>query len=248
MSGMHRFYVPHIRPRDGNIQLTGPTYEQIRRVLRMRPGDHIAVFDGSGREYHLTLAEFGKGEVYGHIVEQYEVATEPQCQVVMYLSLLNKSEKFEWALQKCTELGASQFVPVVAARSVTAAARSERWERIIQEAVEQSGRGILPTLAMPVPFQQAVRQAVEQTSTPGLVLLPEVTGERSLSEVLASTTYAAGTIALFIGPEGGFSPEEQEFAREQGVQVVKMGSRILRAETAAVAALTVTMDRLGELQ
>jgi 16S rRNA (uracil1498-N3)-methyltransferase len=80
------------------------------------------------------------------------------------------------------------------------------------------------------------------------VLLPEVTGERSLSKVLANTTTAPDTIALFIGPEGGFSPEEQEFAREQGVQVVKMGSRVLRAETAAVAALTVTMDRLGELQ
>ncbi|MEA2575179.1 MAG: rRNA (uracil1498-N3)-methyltransferase [Chloroflexia bacterium] len=245
---MHRFYVPHLRPRDGNIQLTGPTYEQIRRVLRMRPGDHIGVFDGTGLEYQLTLAEFGKGEVYGQIVEQYEVATEPRCQVVMYLSLLNKSDKFEWALQKCTELGASHFVPVVAARSVTASARPDRWERIIQEAVEQSGRGVLPGLSMPQPFQQAVRQAVEQSSPQSLVLLPEVTGEQSLGEALASRTPAPDSVSLFIGPEGGFSPEEQEFAAGQRVQVVKMGSRVLRAETAAVAALTVTMDRLGELR
>lgn len=244
---MHRFYVPHARPRDGKLQLNGPVYEQIRRVLRMRPGDEVAVFDGTGQEYHLSLLEFGRGEVYGRIVEQYNVATEPRCQVELYLSLLNKSDKFEWALQKCTELGAAHFVPVVAARSVTAAARPERWERIIQEAVEQSGRGVLPGLSLPVPFQQAVRQAVEQTAAPGLVLLPEVTGERSIGEVLASTRLNLDRAAIFIGPEGGFSLEEQEFAREQGVHIVKMGPRVLRAETAAVAALTITMDRLGEL-
>jgi 16S rRNA (uracil1498-N3)-methyltransferase len=227
------------------MQLTGPVYEQIRRVLRMRPGDEVGVFDGTGREYRLKLAEFGKGEVYGLIVEHYAVATEPGCYVELYLSLLNKSDKFEWALQKCTELGASHFVPVVAARSVTAAARQERWERIIQEAVEQSGRGVLPALSLPVPFQQAVRQAVEQSSPSSLVLLPEVTGEQSLGEALASTK--SDRVALFIGPEGGFSLEEQEFARAQGVKVVKIGPRVLRAETAAVAALTITMERLGEL-
>ncbi|HEY0071972.1 MAG TPA: RsmE family RNA methyltransferase [Chloroflexia bacterium] len=244
---MHRFYVPHARPRDGKLQLTGPVYEQIRRVLRMRPGDEVGVFDGTGREYRLRLAEFGKGEVFGQIVEQYAVATEPGCDVELYLSLLNKSDKFEWALQKCTELGASHFVPVVAARSVTAAARQERWERIIQEAVEQSGRGVLPALSLPVPFQQAVRQAIEQATPSGLVLLPEVTGEQSLGEALAGSAAMPDRVALFIGPEGGFSPEEQEFARAQGVRVVKVGPRVLRAETAAVAALTITMERLGEL-
>jgi 16S rRNA (uracil1498-N3)-methyltransferase len=213
----------------------------------MRPGDEVAVFDGTGREYHLSLLEFGKGEVYGQIVEQYNVATEPRCRVELYLALLNKSDKFEWALQKCTELGANYFVPVVAARSVTAAVRTERWERIIQEAVEQSGRGVLPVLSLPVPFQQAVRQAVEQTATPSLVLLPEVTGERSIGEVLAPAASNLDRVSIFIGPEGGFSPEEQEFAIEQGVQIVKMGSRVLRAETAAIAALTITLDRLGEL-
>lgn len=241
---MHRFYLPHPRPRDGKIQLTGSIYEQIRRVLRMRPGDRVAVFDGAGREYHLTLAEFGKGEVYAKIVEQFQVVTEPRCHVVLYLSLLNKSDKFEWALQKCTELGASHFVPIVAARSVTAAGRMERWERIIQEAAEQSGRGVLPQLSMPLPFQQAVRQAIEQT---GLALLPEVTGDRSLGEVLATAKPPPAQVAFFIGPEGGFTLEEQDFAREQGVRIVKLGPRILRAETAAVAALTVTMDRLREL-
>ncbi|MDQ3927723.1 MAG: 16S rRNA (uracil(1498)-N(3))-methyltransferase [Chloroflexota bacterium] len=241
---MHRFYVPHLRPRDGNIQLTGPTYEQIRRVLRMRPGDHVAVFDGGGREYHLTLGEFGKGEVYGRIVEQYDVATEARCQVVMYMSLLNKSEKFEWALQKCTELGAAHFVPVIVARSVTSSARTERWERIIQEAVEQSGRGLLPSISSALPFQQAVQQAVEQ---PSLALMPEVTGEQPLGEVLAHSPSTHDTVSLFIGPEGGFTPEEQDFARRQGVELVKMGPRVLRAETAAVVALTITLERLGEL-
>ncbi|HEX8218048.1 MAG TPA: RsmE family RNA methyltransferase [Chloroflexia bacterium] len=242
---MHRFYVPHARPRDGKLQLTGPVYEQVRRVLRMRPGDDIAIFDGTGREYHLRLLEFGKGEVYGQIIDQYPVATEPRCQVEIYLSLLNKSDKFEWALQKCTELGATHFVPVVAARSVTASARHERWERIIQEAVEQSGRGVLPILSPVEPFQQAIRQAVEQPL--GLALMPEVTGDRSLGDALANRPPNLERVALFIGPEGGFSPEEQAFAIEQGVSVVKLGPRILRAETAAVAALTVTMERLGEL-
>jgi 16S rRNA (uracil1498-N3)-methyltransferase len=211
----------------------------------MRPGDHVAVFDGSGREYHLALAEFGRGEVYGRIVEQYEVATEPRCRVVLYLSMLNKSEKFEWALQKCTELGASGFVPVIATRSVTSSERTERWERIVQEAVEQSGRGLLPPISPALPFQEAVRQAVEQ---PGLALMPEVTGDHSLGETLTSSPSTPDTVSLFIGPEGGFTREEQSIARAQGIHVVKMGRRVLRAETAAVVALTITLDRLGELQ
>ncbi len=244
---MHRFYLPHPRPRDGQLQLTGPVYEQIRRVLRMRPGDHVAVFDATGREYHLVLAEFGKGEVYARIVEQYPVATEPRCPVTLYLSLLNKSEKFEWALQKCTELGAAHFVPVIATRSVTSSQRTERWERIVQEAVEQSGRGLLPTIYSALPFQQAVRQATERPSPSSLALMPEVTGDRGLGELLANHAPAIEQVALFIGPEGGFTLEEQSFAREQGVQVVKLGPRVLRAETAAVAALAVTIDRLGEL-
>lgn len=244
---MHRFYVPPTTLRDGSVQLTGPAFEQIRRVLRMRPGDEVALFDGSGQEYRVSLVEFANGAVYGRVLEQYPVATEPDCQVDLYLSLLNKAEKFEWALQKCTELGAARFVPVLAARSVTSTGRTERWERIIQEAAEQSGRGILPKLSNAMPFQQAVEQAVEQASKSGPVLMPEVTGTKSIADVVATSQSTLERISLFIGPEGGFTPEEQRIAVEQGVQVVKMGPRILRAETAAVAALTILLDTLGEL-
>lgn len=246
---MHRFYVPHARPRDGKLQLTGPVYEQIRRVLRMRPGDAVAIFDGTGREYQLRLLEFGKGEVYGQIIDQYPVATEPRCQVEIYLSLLNKSDKFEWALQKCTELGATHFVPVVAARSVTASGRHERWERIIQEAVEQSGRGALPILEDPIPLAEALDAESDRMDASGthVVMMPALGADLSLSDALVDAHSEDGSVSIFIGPEGGFSDDELFAANKLGILLVNLGPRTLRAETAATAALALTMYELGEM-
>lgn len=241
---LHRFYVPPSTLRGRTVELDGAPYEQMRRVLRMREGDEVALFDGGGYEYRVRLISFGKGYVRGEVVEKRPVATEPEHEVVLYLSLLNKPEKFEWALQKCTELGVTHFVPVAAARSVTQAGRGERWQRILQEAAEQSGRGIVPILAEPVPIRAALAE-VAQVGTLGL--MPEVGSEISLKNAIEEGEGSAGRVALFIGPEGGFTAEEQQEARECGVRVVSLGPRVLRAETAAVVAVTLALSALGEI-
>jgi 16S rRNA (uracil1498-N3)-methyltransferase len=166
-----------------------------------------------------------------------------------------RPERFEWMLQKGTELGASGFVPVQMSRSTAAeqatGRKLERWQKIIREAAEQSCRGKLPTLAAPLPFAQACEQAA--ASDLALLLWEGAPGEepaRSLRAVLRAPRPAPpATIAVLSGPEGGISPEELTSASGHGIIPVSLGPRILRAETAPVAAATAIfyeLDAPGE--
>src|SRR5207302_773911 len=134
---------------------------QIGRVLRMRVGDVVVLLDGSGLEYQARLAEFRDAQIDCEILGSTLGRCEPLHRVDMYLALLNKPDKFEWALQKCTELGAANFTPVVCERSVPGSpqqGRRERWERIIKEAAEQSGRCVLPQLQAAMTFEEAINK------------------------------------------------------------------------------------------
>jgi 16S rRNA (uracil1498-N3)-methyltransferase len=247
---MHRFFVPPDSLDAGRVRIRGDVAQQIRRVLRMRPGDTFYLLDGLGYEYLATLSEFDKDEVWADVQEKAQVQTEPAHKVSMYLSLLNKPDKFEYALQKCTELGAVRFVPLVAERSVPGAPRSmrrERWERIIQEAAEQSGRGLIPTLDEPIPLKTAL-QIESNVLSEGthVAIMPELGGEGTIAGSLQSHE-GARTASIFIGPEGGFAPSEVSMAQDAGVAIVGLGARTLRAETAAIAALTLVLYELGEM-
>jgi 16S rRNA (uracil1498-N3)-methyltransferase len=251
---MHRFFLPPEAFVGPSAHLSGDVVEQVRRVLRMRPGDQLILLDGEGFEYTAVLTSLGKDEAWADISERRPVVSEPRLRVQLYLSLLNKADKFEWALQKCTELGAARFTPVIAERSVAdrmSGSRRERWERIIQEAAEQSGRGLLPELADPLPLREALAREKERlvSAEEGnhIVLLPEVGQSLTVREVLAKRTNHPVTASLFIGPEGGFSPAEVEAARDSGVVGLTLGPRILRAETAAVAGLTLILFEAEEM-
>src|SRR5437764_2403822 len=127
----------------------------------MRACDVVVLFDGSGTEYPVRLAEFGGEQVRGEVIQRSVGVCEPAHAVDLYLGLLNKPDKFEWALQKCTELGAASFTPVFCERSVASApeqGRRERWQRIIREAAEQSGRSVLPRLHATLDFWAALAQ------------------------------------------------------------------------------------------
>jgi len=164
-----------------------------------------------------------------------------------------KSARFEWLLEKGTELGVSTFVPVVCHRSMSGlesagSARIQRWQRIIQEATEQCGRARLPELQPICPL----KHALENIPSGALAIMPwEEAQETSLREVLRTLrpkddqeTLATITVVLFIGPEGGLTAEEVRLAQSHGVQAVTLGQRILRAETAAVAAVANVMYEL----
>lgn len=249
---MQRFFVPKEWIQGDEARLGGEIARQIRQVLRLRAGDRIMLLDGLGYEYTAAILGFGKDEVWAEIVARSAGGGEPLAVVSLYLSLLNKADKFEWALQKCTELGVARIVPTAAERSVVVApnaVRRERWERKMREAAEQSGRSISPLLSDAVPLGEAItsegRKAREVKGH--IVLMAALGGEASLRSVLQRTADDTRSAALFIGPEGGFSERELQGARQAGVPLVTLGARTLRAETAAVVALSLVMYELGEL-
>lgn len=245
----HRFFIPPDWLTPPIVSLRDETAYQIKTVLRMQAGDDIIALDNSGVEWHITLTEVSRDAVRGRIVGQQSAQGEPNVQLTLYQGTL-KAQKFEWVLQKGTELGVSRFVPTICQRSVVSRTedldhKQVRWQRIIQEAAEQSGRGKLPVLEMAMPFPAAIEQARQGTSAESLRLMPWEEAEgRPLKAILAGVH--AKSVALFIGPEGGFTTVEAAMAQATGVQLAKLGPRILRAETAGLAVCATVLYELGE--
>ena len=246
---MHRFFVPAEGIEGNNVCLVGGIAHQITNVLRLLPREQVVLLDNSGREYVTVLTAIAKSSVLGEVVEVRDGQGEPQTKLVLYQSLL-KNDKFEWVLQKGTELGVSAFVPMSSSRTIARDRgpgqdrQRARWGRIIQEAAEQSGRCLLPELSPHLAFQEACLACGEAG---GLSLIPWE-GERrcSIGEILAKEAPQAR--AAFIGPEGGWEPEEVEYARSCGITPVSLGKRILRAETAAITIAAAIMYSLGEME
>jgi 16S rRNA (uracil1498-N3)-methyltransferase len=239
----HRFFIPPDWITPPTVTLQGDVARQLRTVLRMQPGDTITVLDNSGRAWQVRLTEIGKTVVQGEIVSQEQVQGEPDLHLTLYQGTL-KAQKFEWVLQKGTELGVSRFVPLICQRSVVRdsaalAKKEERWQRIIREAAEQAGRGKLPQLEPAMTFDEAVRHAY---AAPLRVMLWEEAAGPGLKAALTG----ANRIALFVGPEGGYTAGEAAAAQQLDFQVARLGPRILRAETAGLAAAAAIMYELGE--
>jgi 16S rRNA (uracil1498-N3)-methyltransferase len=175
-----------------------------------------------------------------------EDSRERRTRLILYQSVL-KADKFEWVLQKGTELGVAAFVPIISERTVAAAAsktKRARWEQIIVEATEQAGGSKIPPLAAVQTFAEAL---VDATARGGLALIPwEEERTQDLRPLLASHPRAS-PISLFIGPEGGITLSEIEQARARGVVPVTLGSRILRAETAGLVTASAIFFERGDL-
>jgi 16S rRNA (uracil1498-N3)-methyltransferase len=244
---MHRFFLPPELLKSDTVSFPPETARQIALVLRLKPGDRVIALDGKGSEFEVELVQAGKEGVRGLVTEQRPARGEPPARITLYLALTQR-EKFEWMLQKCTEVGAAAFVPVISSRTLVqdgrdAAKKQERWQRIVREAAEQSRRGILPEVHAPLKFAAALQRAQSDT----LRLIPWE-GEHSVSLRAALSARKDDhfpTIAVFIGPEGGFSEAEIEEARRAGFQPVTLGERILRMETAAVVAAALVLYELG---
>jgi 16S rRNA (uracil1498-N3)-methyltransferase len=245
---MHRFFVQVPIHPDQTLVLPSETARQIHLVLRLRPGEKVLLLDGKGWEYPLELTRVEKEGVEGRALAGRRSPNEPQVAVHLYLGLTQR-EKFEWMLQKCTELGAAAFTPVIRSRSLVqdqkgAEGKYPRWQKILQEAAEQSGRGMIPNLQPILRFNQAVIQA--QTQTERALFFWEEEQALGLRQAL-SAGQEFHRVALFIGPEGGYSAEEAALAREHGLLPVSLGKRILRMETAAVTATALALYQLGEM-
>lgn len=246
---MHRFFVSPTDISGDAVSFPTDLSRQISRVLRMSPGDEVIVLDDTGWEYSVSLSAIAPTQTEGRITARRTGYGEPDARLTLYQAMI-RPERFEWALQKCTELGVSHFVPVVTRRvsrsqGNVSANRMERWRRIIREAAEQSGRSKLPTLDYP----QSLQQAVESAPRPSLIAWESET-HRSLKSTLEhwrGETAVLGSVSIFVGPEGGFDPDEVGLAREHDVESIGLGKRVLRSETAAIVLVTAIMHELGEL-
>ena len=242
-----RFFVPPTWIDGERARLEGKLARQVSRVLRMAPGDEVTLLDNSGREFAVLLTQFDRDRVEGVVQAVSDTSTEPAVELTLYQALL-KGERFEWVLQKGTELGVKAFVPVMCQRSIPTGQggghrlRDQRWRRIVTEAAEQSGRSLLPRLEEATPFNEAC----EATKGTGLSLIPwEHEGTASLRPALQRAS--SSQINVFIGPEGGFEEIEVEYARSHGVLPVSLGRRILRSETAAIVTVASVLYEMGEL-
>ncbi len=248
-----RFILANTRLAPGEeIELPPDLAHQVRDVLRKSPDDAIELLDGRGGEYEAVLTGVDRKRVTARLTHQREGQAEPQVRIVLCQGML-KAAKFETVLQKGTELGVAEFVPLLTERAVAAAeatgeSKRARWARIAAEAVEQCGGSRLPEIAAPAPLMYALASA-----RPGSVTLMPWEGESRLSLRSAVRHRAAepggvDEIRILIGPEGGFSEGEVALAHRNGAIPVTLGPRVLRAETAAIVAVSLALDAIGALE
>ena len=244
----NRFFIPASDFQGSQVRLGPEQAHQVCHVLRLEVGDSIVVLDNSGVEYDVTLTAVSRPETVGRITGQRPAAGEPAAELVLFQSLLAR-EKFEWVLQKGTEVGVAQFVPVLTERSLLRAkvvedSKLDRWRRIVTEAAEQSHRGRIPKISQIVSFREAVEQLVGFDRR--LIAAPSLETV-SLRDALQGAGGKDVSVALVVGPEGGFAREEMALATEKGAVPIRLGPRVLRTETAAVVASALILHELGEM-
>lgn len=220
--------------------LTGDQALHLSRVLRAEPGQVYDVV-ADGFVYRAEITTVSESAVVFTLHEELE--SEAALPLHLLLSVF-KFDHFEWAVEKATELGIARITPVLARRTEkhlaqSAAKRAERWRRIALESSKQSRRVDIPTIADPLPLKAAL---AAESATATRILLSETEQSQTLIGALAGVT---GTAAIAIGPEGGWTPEEMALFAENHWQAVTLGPRILRAETAAIAAIAVCSAYLG---
>lgn len=240
---MPRFFINYI-PEERAI-LSGDDARHISRSLRMQPGEGLILCDSIGTDYQCEIEHISEGEVTVRILEFCKTAAEPSVSVTVYQGL-PKADKMESIVQKSVETGAVRIVPVMTSRSVSkpdgkaAEKKTERWQRIAVEAAKQSGRGILPQVSGLTDYRSAVKEAAQN----GEMILFYEGGGQSIRELVHTGTE---NLAIFIGPEGGFEQSEVDFAVENGAKLGTLGARILRTETAPIAALAAIMLATGNM-
>lgn len=240
---MQKLFVENIN--DEKIILDGESARHIAKSLRMRVGDVICVTDGGGDDYGCQIKEITKDEVVLKVCYKQACESEPSCRVTIYQGV-PKSSKMEDIIQKCVELGVCEIVPTLTKRCVSrpddkaAGKKNQRYQKIALEAAQQSGRGIVPKIEN----MKTLRQAIAEDESDVKIVFYEGGGEK-LADIVKPDTES---VSVFIGPEGGFEQEEVEQIEASGGVRATLGKRILRTQTAPVAALTAIMLLTGNLE
>lgn len=225
--------------------LTGETAAHIEKSLRMKPGEEITLCTPEQIQCTGRIESLCGGQVVVQITEKKPCEQEPNVQITLYQAL-PKGDKMEWIIQKCVELGIYEIVPVLSARCIsrpdakTLAKKQQRWQKIAVQAAMQSRRGRIPRVRAPKTFAQAAQEADQELR----VLFYECGGEPVRSLIRQEPR----TIGMFIGSEGGFEEAEVRQILQKGGKTATLGKRILRAETAPLAALSVLMYETGNFE
>ena len=204
----------------------------LKNVLRLRAGDKVTLCDGASVDYFCVVESVQPFSL--KIESQQASQTEPTCKITLYQSML-KSDKMDWVIQKAVELGVHAIVPILTEHSVAKNAKAERYNKIAESAAGQSMRGIIPKVHPLTNFEEAI------SNNSGLAIAAhEKETECKIKHIIIGRNSSQNdkNLSIWIGPEGGFSEKETAKMREANFHLVSLGSRILRAETAALAALT----------
>ena len=246
---MYQFFVEpeQIDVAGKNVIIRGNDVNHIKNVLRMRPGEEVAVSNGiDGREYRCGILALEEDCVRLELRFIKEDGVELPAKIYLFQGL-PKADKMELIIQKAVELGAFQVIPVVMKRCVVkldekkADTKIKRWQGIAEAAAKQSKRGVIPTVAPVMSYAQAVKMASEMD----LKMVPyELAEGMEQTKQLIESVEPGQQIAIFIGPEGGFDPEEIRIATEAGIQPITLGKRILRTETAGFTTIAWLMYQL----
>ena len=244
---MQTFQVKKENIRDDFISVSAEICHHLTKVLRIQKGENLCFSDGENY-YRGSVDEFGKDEVIVKIDCVSPIEDEPGLSVTL-IQGLPRGDKMDQILQKATELGVTAVIPVESDHSQVhlkenkRADKRNRWQKIAAAAAEQCGRGVVPSVSLPCSLKAALASLDDHTA---LILCYERETETGFKTVTAELKNHFKKIALFIGPEGGFSEKEVKIIIEAGGKAVTMGRRILRTETAGPAALAVLMYEFGE--
>jgi len=221
---MHRFFIEQEIPESGEIIVADKDLiHQWQKVFRLKTGDRVIIFDGTGSDYVLEFVSLDRNNPVLRIIEKKLNQNIPKKEIHLFQSVIKK-DKFEWVLEKGTELGVSYFHPIISKRSEKKSINFERAHKIIKEASEQSGRGDLPHMEELANLEDALNNDFVSIAF-------HPTGNKFNKNDFEKEKI----MGIFIGPEGGWSEKELEIFKEKGVKIFSIGRQILRTETAAVA-------------
>ena len=233
---MLRLFVQSSAITGARVRIAGAELRHLR-TLRLGPGDDLVVFDERGREHRVVLQQVGTQAADGDILDTSEHRRESPLDLVLAPALL-KGAKMDLVIEKATELGVRRVAPVVTRYTIGQRGHAERWRRIALAAAKQSGRTAIPNVDDPVPLAELLA-----SPWPGLRLLA---WEDEHATTLAALPPAVAAVVVLIGPEGGFHADEVAAARAADFATVKIAGRVLRAETASIAAVALCQHRWGD--
>lgn len=246
---MPRLFVPADCVEGTTVRLSGQQARRAFHVLRLREGDPVRILDGEGMEHEARVCLSSSHEVAAEIMSSRRCGSEPVTRVTL-LQAIPKGTRMDLVVEKCTEIGVHRIVPIITDRTVvrpdrqSAESRQRRWREIARQATEQCGRNTVPDVAAPARFPEALSRLGNQDAC---VVLSECGAVASLAKALGEVS-PSSSVALLVGPEGGFTEDERQCAVGHSFVPVGLGSRILRSETAGIVAVALTLWLTGNLQ